>query len=191
MEDFVKGSFLSVISFFVIVCLLIIGLPWLWNWIVFIFQSPLPAGEASRIYIIETIQAVSPFVLGAIFIVAMFEILINRRYENANEYEVEAFPGSKVYVPTPQMEAPQKTTTEPKEEVKTDIPTQSRGEEVTVHIPTQNGGKYLYVIKDSLEHKQALALARSETERLRELEQSDHEANLKNIFLSKKECKVE
>ena len=191
MEDLVKGSFLSVISFFVIVSLLIIGLPWLWNWIVFIFQSPLPAGEASRIYIIETIQAVSPFVLGAIFIVAMFEILINRKYENVSQYEVEAFPGSKVYVPTPQVEASQKPAPEPKEEAKIDQTTQSRGEEVMVHVPTQNGGKYLYVIKDSLEHKQALALAKSETERLKELEQSNHEANLKNIFLSKKECKVE
>ena len=93
--------------------------------------------------------------------------------------------------PTLQVDSTQKTATEAPTEPKTDIPTQSRGEEVMVHVPTQNGGKYLYVIKDSLEHKQALALARSETERLRELEQSDHEANLKNIFLSKKECKVE
>jgi hypothetical protein len=94
-------------------------------------------------------------------------------------------------VPTLQIVSSGKTPTEPKEEPKTDQTTQSRGEEITVHIPTQNGGKYLYVIKDSLEHKQALALARSETDRLRELEQSDHEANLKNIFSSKKGCKVE
>lgn len=93
--------------------------------------------------------------------------------------------------PTLQIVSSEKTPAEPKEEAKTDNPTQSRGEEVTVHIPTQNGGKYLYVIKDSLEHKQALALARSETERLKELDQSDHEANLKNIFLSKKECRIE
>jgi hypothetical protein len=93
--------------------------------------------------------------------------------------------------PTLQAITTQKTATEPLQEGKTDQTTQSRGEEVTVHVPTQNGGKYLYVIKDSLEHKQALALARSETDRLRELEQSDHEANLKNIFLSKKECKIE
>ena len=191
MEDLVKGSFLSVISFFVIVSLLIIGLPWLWNWIVFLYQSPLPAGEASRLYIIETIQALFPFVLGIVFVMLIFDIIINRRYENTNEYEIEAFPGSKVYIPTPQVDASQKPATEVKEEAKTGDSTQSRGEEIRVHVPTETGGKWLYVIKDSLEHKQALALAKSETERLKELEQSDHEANLKNIFLSKKECKVE
>lgn len=191
MEDFVKGSFLSVISFFVIACLLIVGLPWLWNWIVFIFQSPLPAGQASKVYLIDSFMECLPFILTTMLILLSLDIVINRRYENTTEYEVEAFLGSKVYVPTLQVVSSEKTATEPKEEAKTPDSTQSRGEEVTVHIPTQNGGKYLYVIKDSLEHKQALALARSEMERLKELEQSDHETNLKNIFLSKKGCKVE
>jgi len=109
----------------------------------------------------------------------------------AEKEYVEVWDRLQLSSPTPQVASNQKTATEPKEDPKTDTSAQSRGEEISVHIPTETGGKWLYVVKDSLEHKQALALADSETKRLKELEQSEHEPNLKNIFLSKRECKVE
>lgn len=169
MEDLVKGSFLSVISFFVIVSLLIIGLPWLWNWIVFLYQSPLPAGEASRLYIIETIQALFPFVLGIVFVMLIFDIIINRRYENTNEYEIEAFPGSKVYIPTPQVDASQKTATEPLQEAKTDQTTQSRGETFDFSKYKQGSPEAANAYKNSQEAKENL-------DKLRTLDQLIEEA---------------
>lgn len=156
MEDFVKGSFLSVISFFIIVCLLIVGLPWLWNWIVFIFQSPLPAGQASKAYLIDSFMECLPFILTTGLILLSLDIVINRRYNSVNE-EVELFAGSKIYVPTPQVEAPQKQATEPKGDQKTDIPTQSRGDAVIVVVPSKNGGQFLHVVPGTKEHTDALA----------------------------------
>ena len=156
MEDFVKGSFLSVISFFAIVCLLIIGLPWLWNWIVFIFQSPLSAGQASKAYLIDSFMECLPFILTTILILLSLDIVINRRYNSVDE-EVELFAGSKIYVPTPQIETAQKTATEPLQEAKTDQTTQSRGETIIVVVPNKNGGQFLHVVPGTKEHSEALA----------------------------------
>mgnify|MGYP001157848041 CR=1 FL=1 len=156
MEDFVKGSFLSVISFFVIVCLLIIGLPWLWNWIVFIFQSPLSAGQASKAYLIDSFMECLPFILTTILILLSLDIVINRRYNSVDD-EVELFAGSKIYIPTPQVGATQKTPPEIKEEAKTDNSIQSRGETVIVVVPSKNGGQFLHVVPGTKEHQDALA----------------------------------
>lgn len=99
MEGFVKGSFLSVITFFIIACLLIVGLPWLWNWIVFIFQSPLSAGQASKAYLIDSFMECLPFILTTILILLSLDVVINRRYPTVED-EVEMFAGSKIYSPT-------------------------------------------------------------------------------------------
>lgn len=168
MEDFVKGSFLSVISFFVIVCLLIIGLPWLWNWIVFIFQSPLPAGQASKAYLIDSFMECLPFILTTGLILLSLDIVINRRY-NSVEDEVELFVGSKVYVPTPQVESAQKTATEPPTEAKTDIPTQSRGESFDFSKYKQGSPEAANAYKNSQEAKENL-------DKLRTLDQLIEEA---------------
>lgn len=186
MEDFVKGSFLSVISFFLIICLLIIGLPWLWNWIVFIFQSPMPAGQASKAYLIDSFIECLPFILTIILILLSLDIVINRRYENTTEYEVEVFPGSKVYVPTPQVEAAQKPLPEVKEEAKTDQATQSRGGTVVVVVPSKNGGQFLHVVPGTKEHTEALAQkAKAEKELDTELKEAANEKlkDLKKVLV--------
>ena len=58
--------------------------------------------------------------------------------------------------PTLQAISNQKLATEPLQEAKTDILTQSRGETVIVVVPSKNGGQFLHVVPGTKEHQEAL-----------------------------------
>lgn len=93
--------------------------------------------------------------------------------------------------PTPQVTSNQKTPLAVKEEVKTAIPTESRGE-VIVIVPSENGGQFLHVIEGSREHAEALAKKASAEKELRDkLNEAANEKlkELKPIFI--KRCKVD
>ena len=93
--------------------------------------------------------------------------------------------------PTPHPVSTQKTPLATKEEVKTPIPTESRGD-VIVIVPSENGGQFLHVTEGSREHTEALARKASAEKELRDkLNEAANEKlkELKPIFI--KGCKVD
>lgn len=177
MEGFVKGSFLSVITFFVIACLLIIGLPWLWNWIVFIFQSPLSAGQASKAYLIDSFMECLPFILTTILILLSLDVVINRRYPTVED-EVEMFAGSKIYSPTP-MSSGQNLSPNAPTEQKEAANISGVGEDVIVTEHTDNGGIFHHVKKGSKEYQDVIRknAERQRSEEKKEVEKMYSEQN--------------
>ena len=148
--NFIKLIIASIVSFIGASIALIITLPWLWNWIVTIYKSPLPATEASKIYLYESLAECFPFVFGLIVLIVIADILINKRWkEDVDEYQFYHSPYS---TPVREDKKPLNDTHKPEIVVET----QSRGVDTIVSIPTKNGGEFVHVKEGTKEHKQAL-----------------------------------
>lgn len=84
----IRGIFLSLLLFVLGSAFLIITIPWLWNWIVTIWNSPLPAGEATRVYLLETLEILAmPFLL-CIFCIIGLDAVINKDKYATSEYSL-------------------------------------------------------------------------------------------------------
>lgn len=95
MENLIKGVLFTVLVFVISSIILIICIPWLWNWIAFIWTSPLPAGQATRLYIWESFEVCAPFILFSILGGIGIQTLINPNQENELN-EINLFPESTV-----------------------------------------------------------------------------------------------
>lgn len=124
MENLVKGLLFSIITVFAITIICIVTIPWLWNWIVFIWVSPLPAGAATRVYIYESIEAIAPLGLALIFGIVGYRFIVDffrPESDSSNTVEIYTKPS-----PTPTSSTKNNATqTLPKQDLGTS--TQSRG----------------------------------------------------------------
>ena len=145
--NIIKLAFASIGAFVGTTIFLIVTLPWLWNWIVFIWNSPLPASQASKIYLIDSFMECLPFILTAICGILTLDIVINRRRE-PELYDIELFPNAKIYSPTPSLPVPQiALEATPKQDLP--IHSQSRGVDRVTYETNENG-----ILTGNLEHKE-------------------------------------
>ena len=157
--------------FAIFVASIVVIMPWLKDWIVYVWQSPLTAGEASREYLWQTIEAVSPFILLAVFVTAVKEAIAEIRRERegiTNETVInilEAMP------PTPSSEAPISAPTSPKIEA---VNEESREEETEIiwESKGENGAIAHHVKRYSPEWKQLIA---KQKESITEISEEDRE----------------
>jgi hypothetical protein len=134
VDDFALGIFRLTILVFVLLFVIIIGVPWFWNWIVHIWQSPLPAGAASAEYINDTIIALTPYVLGIILVIMGIQTAIDNRANNdLIEYELREFKHSPTMQTTPN--SPARAATEAKQTVNS----QSREGDSVTYSTTSTG----------------------------------------------------
>jgi len=181
MENLLKGILFSFITIVVICVLSIVVVPWLYNWIVFIWTSPLPAGEATRVYLFESIEAVSPFILLAIFFIMVYHALVGHLKSNYTEHEYD-FMGNH-HSPTLAYNVSKTAPVAPPEQ-KSDPLTDRGGETVIVTEHTENGGTFHHVKRNSPEY-QAIIKRNAEKQRGKEVDEINDLANqrLKEVFV--------
>lgn len=126
----IRGIFLTFILTIVGMASLIIILPWLWGWIVFIWSSPLPAGEATRIYLWESILECIPFVGSGVISLFLLNLLINGDKYSSNEISV--FENSS---PTPSRDVQNSSPVAPLETKQAEVISESRGFDFSKFTP--------------------------------------------------------
>lgn len=152
----IRGVFLSFILTIAGIASLIIIIPWLWNWIVFIWNSPLSAGEATRIYLWESILECIPFVGGGLISLFLLDLLINGdkyKYKEINVFENAS--------PTPSSNTQNYSSTAPLEQKSVTASEVGQGKklvEMWVDDPNGTGGTKETVERYSPRWKELVAL---------------------------------
>ncbi len=149
MENLIKGILISFVSLIVVLFLSILILPWMWNWGVFIYQSPHSAGVATNIYLTETIEIVLPFIIGGLAGLVLIRYTIDefRSSHEVNEYYIEARS-------TPTL---QETLSNIPSEPQKMADSTGVGETIIVTEHTDNGGLFHHTTRGSELYRQIIS----------------------------------